>query len=163
MKIEILDSTKKKRFLEGVSYLGDFKMRELFFRTGKETVRIYSGSLSNDEILKIWQTFPIEGIGLYFGKEFIDKHGKKESRLSLDALHLLKDNIKKNILVLNSEQEKLWFLGKDLELNEEQKNLFKGEFVAVSNGKDFIGTGKISQDGILKSFLPKERRIRVFQ
>ena len=108
MKVEILDSHKKKDFLKEVSYLGDFKTNKLFIATGSETVRVYSGHLHVDEVLKIWRNFPIEGLGLYFGKMMIDKHGRKEARLSLDALHLMKDQITKNIVELDQEQAEKW-------------------------------------------------------
>jgi len=112
--------------------------------------------------MKIWRNFPVEGWGLYFGKLFIDKHGKKEARLSLDALHLVKDQIDKNAVEIDKEQAEKWFRGNNLELSAEQKMKYKGVvgFVAVKFGGDFIGTAKLSENGILLSFLPKERRIR---
>jgi NOL1/NOP2/fmu family ribosome biogenesis protein len=173
MRIDVLDSTKKKDFLEEVSYLGKFKLPYLFLGTGSETIRTYSGHLSVDEILRIWRAFPIEGVGLYFGKKIIDKHGRKESRLSLDALHLLKDKISGNVIELDEEQAQKWFRGNNIELTAEQKahagvspdgqkkcTGMVGNFVAVKFKNDLIGTGKLSEAGILLSFLPKERRIR---
>lgn len=162
MKVEILDSHKKKDFLKEVSYLGDFKTNKLFAQTGSETVRVYSGHLHVDELMKIWRNFPVEGWGLYFGKLIIDKHGRKEARLSLDALHLMKDQITKNIVELNHEQAEKWFRGNNLELTAEQKAQYKGivGYVAVKFNTDLIGTGKLTEGGILLSFLPKERRIR---
>lgn len=162
MKVEILDSTKKKNFLKEVSYLGEMKTNNLFIATGSETVRVYSGHLHIDDILRIWRHYPIEGLGLYFGKQIIDKHGRKEARLSLDALHLMKDQITKNIVELDQEQADKWFRGNNLELSVEQKAKYKGivSYVAVKFKEDLIGTGKLTEGGILLSFLPKERRIR---
>jgi len=162
MKIEILDNTKKKNFFSEVSYLGDFKANLLLVASGKETLRAYSGHLSVGEILKIWRSFPIEGLGLYFGKQVIDRHGRKESRLGLDALHLMKNQITKNIVELDEEQAGKWFRGNNIELNPEQKEKYKDvkDFVAVKYKKDFVGTAKLTNQGILLSFLPKERRIR---
>jgi len=107
--------------------------------------------------MAFWRLFPIEGVGLYFGKDFVDKrNGKREVRLSLDALHVLKEQIKSGVVVLNEEQEKEWFLGKDVDGDFEERG-----FVAVSDGEDFIGTGKVTDDGKrLMNFLPKERRRR---
>lgn len=164
MKIQIQDKTKKRRFIQELSYLQIKKIPYLLIKTGKDRLRAFSGDLSNDELLSLWRLLPVEGIGLYIGKQMIDKRtGKKESRLSIDGLHLLKEEVKKNILPLNKKQEEKWWRGKDIELSEEQtKNLEPGQFIAVqSQKKDFIGTGKLSQDKkILFSFLPKERRIR---
>jgi len=157
MKIQILDKTKKKKFIEGISYLGVEKIPLLLMATGTERVRAFSGSLSNEEIMAFWRLFPIEGVGLYFGKDFVDKrNGKREVRLSLDALHILKEQIKSGVVVLDKEQENEWFLGKDVDGGFDEKG-----FVAVSDGKDFIGTGKVTEDGKrLMNFLPKERRRR---
>jgi len=172
MRIDVLDSTKKKDFLEEVSYLGKFKLPYLFLGTGSEAIRTYSGHLSVDEILRIWRAFPIEGVGLYFGKKIIDRHGRKDSRLSLDALHILKDKIDKNIIDLDDEQIQRWFRGNNIELTVEQKEKYKGivGYVAVRykahagvssvEQKDFVGTAKLTETGMLLSFLPKERRIR---
>jgi NOL1/NOP2/fmu family ribosome biogenesis protein len=162
MRIDVLDSSKKKAFLEEVSYLGKFKLPYLFISSGKETVRAYSGHLGTDEILKIWRHYPVEGFGLYFGKLVIDKHGRKEARLSLDALHLLRNLITDNIIELNDEQLQKWFRGNNVELTPEQKEKYSNikDFCAVKHKDDFIGTGKLTNQGIVISFLPKERWIR---
>ncbi len=162
MKIDILDSPKKKNFLNGISYLGDFKTNLLFVSSGSESIRAYSGHLIVDEILKIWRHFPIEGLGLYFGKQITDRHGRREARIGLDALHLMKNQISRNIVELDEEQAGKWFRGNNIELSVEQKEKYKEmkDFVAVKYKEDFVGTGKLSTQGILLSFLPKERRIR---
>jgi NOL1/NOP2/fmu family ribosome biogenesis protein len=163
MRIDLMNKSKKQDFLKGISYLGDFKTNALFLSAGKEQIRIYSGGLLSDEIMKIWRHFPIEMVGLYFGKEFIDRHGNKESRLSLDGLHAIQDQVTKNIVEIDSIQNEIWFKGNNLELTYEQKETYKemiGQFVAVKFKEDFVGTAKLSEQGILISFLPKERRIR---
>tara|TARA_Y100000310_G_scaffold137432_1_gene136288 strand:+ start:7790 stop:8278 length:489 start_codon:yes stop_codon:yes gene_type:complete len=157
MKITILDKAKKKKFVSQIDYLGIKKISQMLIKTGNERMRVFSGSLSNEELMAIWRLFPIEGVGLYFGKDMMDKKtGRREIRLSLDALHLFKGQISGNIIELDSEQEKQWFKGKNLEGD------FGGTgFVAVKSkdSGDFIGTGKVSGDGkTLLSFLPKERR-----
>ena len=147
--------------MKEVSYLGDIKTNLLFVKTGSETVRAYSGHLDVGEILKIWRSFPVEGLGLYFGKHFVDKHGKKEARLSLDGLHFVRKQVNKNIIELNDEQVVKWFKGDNLELTKEQKETYQYiGFVAVKYKEDLVGTGKNTPQGILLNFLPKERRIR---
>ena len=143
MKIQILDKTKKKKFIEKISYLGIEKFPYLLIKTGAERVRAYSGSLSVDEIIRLWNDVRMESIGLYFGKEIEDS-----ARLSVDAMHVLKKQIIKNIVELSEEQEKQWFYGKDILLSEEQQEKYKvfENYVAVSSGGDFVGTGKLSQD-----------------
>lgn len=159
MKIFILDKTKKKKFIESIGYLGVEKIPYLLIKSGKERVRAFSGSFSNEEIMTLWRLLPIEGVGLYIGKEHINRSGLKEVRLSIDSLHILKDQIKSNIFELDGEHEKLWFKGKDLEIS----NARCEGFVAVkSKGSgDYIGTGRISHDKkMLFNFLPKERRVK---
>lgn len=157
MKIEILNKAKKKKFVEQLNYLNVKKISQMLIKTGNERIRAFSGSLSNEELMVIWRLFPIEGVGLYFGKDMVDKKtGRREARLSLDALHVLKEQIKGNVIELDNEQEVEWFKGKNLEGAFDKKG-----FVAVmsSGSGDFIGTGKVSGDGkLLLSFLPKERR-----
>ena len=157
MKIQILDKTKKKKFIEGISNFGVSKISELLIRTGSERVRAYSGNLSTDEIMSIWRILPIEGVGLYVGKDLIDRHGVREIRLSVDGLHTWQNQITKDIFVLSESQEEEWFKGKNIDIEKGEKE----GFVAVksSDKKDFIGMGKIGNDGkILFNFLPKERR-----
>lgn len=162
MKIIPLDKTKRKGFLEEVSYLGDFKTNLLFLQTGTEKLKAFSGSLANEELMAFWRMFPIEGVGLYLGKVSIDRSGKKEARLSLDALHYFQNQITRNILEINEEQAKDWFLGKTIQLTEEQREKYKEyrNFVAVKFGEDLVGTGRVAENGTLMNFLPKERRIR---
>jgi NOL1/NOP2/fmu family ribosome biogenesis protein len=163
MKIKILDKSKKKKFIEKIENFGIEKIKYLLIKTGKERIRAFSGNLSNQEIMALWRLFPIEGIGLYIGKEISDKKtGRQEARLSIEGLHILKNHIKKNIIEIDENEEEEWFRGKDIELKKEQGENIK-EFVGVKSEKtkDFIGTGKISRDKkILFNFLPKERRIK---
>lgn len=162
MKINPLNKSKKKAIVEQISYMGVKKIPHLLVKTGQERLRAFSGSLSLEEIWDLWRVVPMEGIGLYLGKEFISRSGVKKTRLSLDALHLFKDQIDNAILDLEDSQVDDWFRGKDLELTkgqiEEMKD-FSEVFVAVRYKGDFVGTGNISQDGTrVFTFLPKERR-----
>ncbi len=162
MKINILDRAKKKKFIEGLSDLGMRKIPELLIKTGTERVRAYSGHLSTEEIWDIWRILPIEGVGLYVGKDMVNRNGVREVRLSLDGMHVWKDQLTENVLELTEEQEVAWFAGKNVELNEKQSEEFvrmDKKFVNVKSGKDFVGTGKIGDSGkTLFGFLPKERR-----
>lgn len=159
MKIHIMDRTKKKKFIAGLSDLGMKKIPELLIKSGKERVRAYSGDLSTEQIMEIWRLLPIEGIGLYIGKDMINRNGVHEIRLSLDGMHIWKEQLTERILILNEEQEKDWFLGKNIELLESQKISDGFILVKSADGKDFVGTGKIGNDGkMLFGFLPKERR-----
>ena len=161
MKIQILDRTKKKKFIAGLEEFGLKKIPETLVRSGTEKIRAFSGDLTTEEIMEIWRLLPIEGIGLYVGKEIVDKHGRRETRLSLDGMHLWKNQLTEKIFILTEIQEEDWFKGKDVELNEEQIKKFENGFVCVKSfdEKDFVGVGKIGGEPLtLFGFLPKERR-----
>jgi NOL1/NOP2/fmu family ribosome biogenesis protein len=163
MRIQILDKTKKKKFIEGAKNLGLKKIPELLIRAGKEKIRAYSGNLSKEEIMVLWRILPVEGIGVYVGKENIDRSGVRNVRLSIEGLHVWKDQITYDRITLTKEQETKWFLGQDIELTQEQIKSFgdKKNFIAIESfdKKDFIGTAKIGNQGkTLFGFLPKERR-----
>ena len=157
MKINILSRAKKKKFTEGLNDLGIKKIPQMLVRSGKERIRAFSGSLDREQIMDIWKLLPIEGIGLYVGKDMVNRNGIHEIRISLDGMHIWKEQLTKRVLCLTEKQEVDWFLGKNIELSEKQ-NIEAG-FANVRAGEDFIGTGKVGADGkTLFSFLPKERR-----
>lgn len=161
MKIHVLNNAKKKKFTLGLSYLGIKKIPQLLVRSGKERIRAYSGHLDTEKIMDIWKILPIEGVGLYVGKDLINRNGVHEIRLSLDGMHTWKEQLTKKILILTEKQEEDWFFGKDIDLEERQTEEVEQGFVSVksSDEKDFIGVGKIGGDRkTLFSFLPKERR-----
>ena len=109
MKIDLLSKAKKKKFIEGVNGLGVSKIRELLIRTGRERIRAYSGNLSTEEIWDLWRILPIEGIGLYVGKESINRNGVRESRLSIDGLHTWREQITENVAILDEALEEADF------------------------------------------------------
>ncbi len=163
MNVQVMDKAKKKKFVAAVSQYGIEKINGALIRSGKDKVRVFSGDLNREELYDIIHTLPVEGVGLYLGKDFINRSGVHEVRLSVDGLLMLKDQIINRIVCLDEDQEKIWFFGEEQELNDEQKKEFeKGGFVVVkSHGSDdIIGMGKISLDGTLFNYLPKERRRR---
>src|SRR3989339_1322415 len=159
MKIQILDRTKKKKFVDGLNEFGITKISEMLVRSGEERIRAFSGDLDREQIMDLWKLLPIEGVGLYVGKDMVNRSGVREVRLSLDGMHVWKEQLEGRVLVLTEAQEIEWFLGRDIELEEKQK-MDEG-FVCVKSfdGKDFVGIGKVGADGMkLFGFLPKERR-----
>ncbi len=157
MKIRVLDRAKKKKFVEGLSELGIKKIPQMLLRVGKERIRAFSGDLDREGIMAIWHILPIEGVGLYVGKDMVNRNGVREVRLSLDGMHIWKEQLDKRVLELTPEQEIEWFRGDDIELNENQ--FCEAGFVNVKAGLDFVGVGKVGAEGKkLFGFLPKERR-----
>lgn len=154
MRVEFISKGEKKNILKilketyGIDYLNF-----LIFKSGKKKLRIFSGNLSREELMKVVRTFNTESLGLDFGVlDFED--GNEEVRLKLDSAHLLSNNIKKNILELEDIEAEKFSKGEDIEKISGKKG-----FVILRNKEDIIGTGKATKNKIL-NFLPKERRAR---
>ena len=118
-------------------------------RFGKERIIVFSGNISEKEIFELDRFARIEGIGVYFGKEQND-----EIRLSIEGVHLLKNQITKNIFELDEKQAEQWMMGQELSITTDKKGFF-----IMRYKNDFLGTGKISQNKI-SNFIPKGRRLK---
>jgi len=159
MKISIMDRAKKKKFIAGLEDLGMKKIPQMLVKSGQERVRAFTGDMNKDELYDFWRLFPIEGVGLYVGKDMLNRNGVHEMRLSLDGMHIWKDQLTERILELTPEQEEVWFKGVNVELNENQIGKIPDGFVNVKAEDDLVGMGKIGDSGkTLFGFLPKERR-----
>ena len=77
-----------------------------------------------------------------------------EMRLSIDGIHLLQDQITKNMFELNEEQMLEWMHGSELQIKSGEKG-----FLIMKYKEDFLGTGKASEEKI-SNFIPKNRRLR---
>ncbi|MEK6844396.1 MAG: hypothetical protein AABX83_03120 [Nanoarchaeota archaeon] len=150
MNIRFIRSSEKKRITANLNeQFGIEKLPYLLIESGKERIRGFSGSLSKDEIILIAQLTNVESIGIYL----IKKEKERDLRLSLDAAHLLKDQINKNIVEINESQLYDWLRGKDLEIQTE-----KGNIIIQYKG-DLIGSGKSNGERIF-NYVPKDRRLR---
>jgi len=161
MNMQVMDNAKKKKFVAAVGDFGIKKVDGTLIKSGKDKVRIFTGDLNREELYDLLHTLPIEGVGMYFGSDFINRSGIHEIRMSVDGLLMMKDQVAERVLYLDEKQEEIWFLGEEQELGEEQKREFSsGGFVVVKSGgsDDIIGMGKVSSDGTLFNYLPKERR-----
>jgi len=147
--MQILRSREKKKILEQLNeQFGIEKIPYLLLRFGKEKIRLYSGSLSSQELSILDKNLRVESAGLYFLKQH-----PEGLRLSLDSLSLLKEQITKNILDINDEEAEKWLRGFDLEIKTGRG------FKILKNNNEFLGCGKSTGDRIT-NFVPKERRIK---
>lgn len=147
--MQILRANEKKRVVEKLNeQFGISKLPYLLLQFGKEKIRLYSGNLSSQELSILDKNLRIESAGLYFAKI-----QDNEIRLSLDAIHLLNQQITKNILELTDEQAEKWFHGEDLPIATDKN------FKILKNNDDFLGCGKSTGERIT-NFVPKERRIK---
>lgn len=148
MNIRFIKTPEKRRIIEQLKeQFGIEELPYLLIEAGKERIRAYSGSLSKDEMLKLGQIARIELIGSYIIRK------EHDLRLSFDALHLLKDQVKKNIVEINDDEYFSWIRGYDLE-----KQAPHGT-VCIKYKGDFIGCGKSTGEKII-NHVPKERRLR---
>ena len=143
-------SSEKKRIIEKLNeQFGIEKIPYLLIESGREKIRAFSGHLSKEEILELTTITLIENIGIYF----LNK--EDNFRLTLDAVHILKDQIKKNIIEIDEVQLHDWLRGKDLILTAP---INQGP-VIIKFKDDFVGYGK--SNGIkIYNFIPKDRRLK---
>lgn len=118
-------------------------------KLGKEKIRIFSGNLKRQDLLRLNKILTINYIGLYFA---FFKSQNQEFRLGFDSAILFGKNSNKFVELSNSEAEE-WLKGRDIEKETE----FKG-YILIKYGTDILGCGKATGKKIL-NFVPKERRI----
>lgn len=179
--LKIFSNKEKKEIVEKLNeQFGIKKVEGIFLQKGAERIFLYQGCLNEKKIRELeFARLNIERVGIYFGKlvnGFV--------RLSIDGIHLLKEQITKNVFELDDEQFELWMRGNEL-LFEDLENAEKsksdnstlhragwegveggfsdlrksGEFLIIKYKNDFIGTGKASEKKIT-NFIPKNRRLK---
>lgn len=121
----------------------------IFVKRGAERIFLFQGSYSKEQIKHLEKLTQIERVGVYFAKEMNDK-----IRLSVDGVHILKDQITKNIYEIDEEQAKQWMMGQELNITTGKK-----DFVIIRYKDYFLGCGKASAEKIT-NFIPKNRRLK---
>jgi NOL1/NOP2/fmu family ribosome biogenesis protein len=146
---KFIKTPEKRRIIEELNEtFGITEIPFLLIDWGREKIRAFSGSLSKDEIIALSQAARIDGLGIYFLK-------REETGLrpSIEALHLLKNQITKNILDIEEKQMQLWMRGHDLDIK------IKPGIYAIRFEGDFLGCGK-SNGNTIFNYVPKERRLK---
>jgi len=149
-RLKKLEESKVNKILEQLNEeFGIEEIPGILLMRGAERIFLYQGDLTIEEISEIEKTFVIERIGVYFAKE---QNG--EFRLSIEGVHLLKDQIKKGIFELNEQQAEEWMHGSELNIKNEKK-----QFLIMKHKDYFLGSGKASMEKI-SNFIPKIRRLK---
>ncbi len=149
MNPNFIKSNKKRKIIEQLNkQFGIINLPYLLIESGKEKIRAFSGNLLKEEIKFLSRLINIESIGIYLLKK---ENG--ELRLNLDAIHLLKNQIVKNIIEINESQLNDWLRGRDLNIKAERG------IIIIEYKKDFVGSGKSNGEKIF-NYVPKERRLR---
>ena len=150
MNAKFLSSGEKKKLLAELNErFGIEKLNYIFVETGKQKIRAFSGTLSKEELVRLGDFARVELIGLYFAR----RDDMSGLRLSLDALHLIKNQINKSVIEIDDNQFGEWMSGKNLDLNLE-----KGVYVVKHKG-DILGCG-FSSGNKLFNYVPRERQFK---
>jgi NOL1/NOP2/fmu family ribosome biogenesis protein len=148
MNIQFIKSNEKREIIEKLNeQYGITDLPYLLIQTGKEKTRVFSGSLSKEEMMKLGEVARVEIIGSYFLKE------EGLYRLSFDAPLMLKEQITKNVVEITLEQLADWIRGNDLQMEAPQG------VVVLKCGEDFFGCGK-SNGKTIYNYIPKDRRLK---
>jgi len=115
MKVELLDKSKKKKILNLLEEnYGISELKYLFIKSGKDKIRVFSGSLSKEEINDLAKNTNIELIGARLCNLTGDG-----IRINFDIINLpeIKSQITENIQVLDDEKVIEWMKGNDLHID----------------------------------------------
>lgn len=149
-RLRVLDEKKFNEILEQLNRdFGIETIPGILLMRGTERIFLYQGDLTIKEISEVEKTFVIERIGVYFAKE-----QKGEIRLSLEGVHILRDQIKKGIFELDEKQAEEWMHGSELNIKTGKR-----QFLIMKYKDYFLGTGKASSEKI-SNFIPKNRRLK---
>ena len=147
-RMNFLKSKERKQFANAIEKQWGIcpnTIRSRFLvKSGKD--RIYLVNTEYDQV--DLNGIRINNVGLYIAEE------KGELRLSIEGSQIVGPEATKNVLEIDDELRKQWFMGEDLHIDKE----FEG-FVILKHGKDFVGSGKFKEGKIL-NFVPKTRRLQ---
>ncbi len=149
-QLKILNKNQKTEIKNKLNkQFGINEIQGIIVKRGAERLFFFQGSFDKKQIKKLESTVPIERVGVYFGKIQVD-----EMRLSIEGVHLLKNQIKKNIFELDKKQTEQWMKGQELNIKTGKKR-----FLIMKYKDDFLGCGKASAEKI-SNFIPKSRRLK---
>ncbi len=150
--LKILNKNEKQEIIRKLKLqFGITDISGTFLKSGTERLFLFQGEYSHKKIKNIDNSrMGLERIGIYFAK-----FQNNEIRLSIEATHILKDQIKKNIFELNKEQVQQWMSGQELNIQTNKKT-----FLVMKHKEDFLGCGKASEHKI-SNFIPKSRRLKI--
>ena len=147
--INILNTKEKHKIVERLNeQFGISELPFMLIQAGKERLRGFFGSLSPNELKRLSENVRVEVVGSYLMTEESDGF-----RFSFDSLFVFKDKIKKNLVEISDDNAEKWLAGQDIDVEHENA------WVVLKNKEDLIGCGKV-KDGRVKSYVPKERRVR---
>jgi len=94
----------------------------------------------------------IKKIGIQLGRV-----AKEELILTIEGAQLVGNDCAKNIIDISDVQAKLWFEGRDIGMNLEDKKMDASIYLIRNNG-DFIGCAKFRQEKLINNVLRDRRQ-----
>ena len=150
IQLKIFNTNQKREIVNKLKkQFGIKDVEGIFVQRGVERLFLFQGDFLPKEIYNLERTVPIERVGVYFGKIQNEK-----LRLSIEGVHILKNQITKNIFELDEKQAELWMKGNELEIQTG-----KNDFLIMKYKEDFLGCGKASELKI-GNYVPKSRRLK---
>lgn len=147
-RMNFLKSKERKQFANAIEKqwgrCPEMIRSKFLVKSGKDRIYLVNTEYDTVDLNGI----RINNVGLYIAEE------KGELRLSIEGSQLVGPEATKNVLEIDDESRKQWFMGEDLHVPGD----FEG-FVILKHGKDFIGSGKYKEGKIL-NFVPKTRRLQ---
>lgn len=150
--IKIFSNKEKKEFTEKLnSQFGISEINGILLQRGAERIFLFQGDLTTKQLQEIDDLkIHLERAGVYFAKIVND-----EIRLSIEGVHLLQNQITKNIFELTDSQAEQWMSGEELLIPTGKK-----EFLVMKHKENFLGCGKASAEKI-SNYIPKNRRLKI--
>jgi len=157
-RFKILGESERKELMKKLEkQYGIKEIEGTLITLGQEKIRLFTGEISEKELEHLGSIVHVEISGLYLLS--VEKDG---IRLSHDAPIILRHQIHKSIIEIDKKQEIEWLKGHDVLLTKEQEELNKENngFVVIKSEGELIGCGKLGNDGRIRNFVPKERRLK---
>lgn len=151
MSIEILNRKERLEIEEKVDkdFDIDLEIPHHFIQQAREKIRIFTGNLGSQDLIRLSKLLTIDNIGLYFA--FMKE---KEFRLSYDA-SILYGKSSEKVIELNEKEAREWLKGEDIE-----NKTGKIGYFLIKYGRDVLGCCKATQEKLM-NFVPKERRVNL--
>lgn len=151
MRLKILNQNEKREIENQLKkQFGIKEIQGILVKKSEDRIFIFQGSFNEKAIRKMEDLrIPLERVGIYFAKRIND-----QLRLSIEGIHILKDQITKNIYELDEKLAEEWMMGQDLLIGTGKR-----ELLIMKYKDDLIGCGKASESKI-GNYVPKSRRLK---
>ena len=151
MRLKILNKNEKAEIENQLKeQFGIKEIKGMLVKRGEDRIFIFQGSFNEKAIRRMENLrIPLERVGIYFARKIND-----QLRLSIEGVHLLKDQITKNIYELDEKLAEEWMMGQDLQIETGKR-----ELLIMKYKDDLLGCGKASESKI-GNYVPKSRRLK---